>query len=115
MAFGPGLPFLHVSEHASASPIDFATIGDHIVIPGSPGLQTHVYGMFFSVDGPVNVTFRSGATALSGSLQFANASNIVLPTLAEPWFVTAIGEDFIMNTNAARQLGGRLIWLYGPV
>jgi len=91
----------------SSKVINFSNTGDNTVIAGVTGTKINVYGIFYTVAGATNVTFKDGTTALSGAYVLtANGSSQTLHLFDEPYFACSDGKDFIMNQSGAVAITG---------
>lgn len=89
-------------------PIDDALSGDNTVIAATAGQKIHVVNMVFTVAGEVNVKLMSGATDISGVMDFggeAEPRGAVIPLGVGP-IVCGTGEAFIINLSAVVQISG---------
>jgi hypothetical protein len=58
-------------------PINFTGSGDQVLVSGTAGSRIAVLQFFFIVSASVTLTYKSGATALSGPLAFlANGAQV---------------------------------------
>lgn len=108
MAEIPG-EFGNSSKSASVS-VDAASLGDNTLITCPAGSTIRVFQMFIVLGGAANVTFKSGATSLTGALPMLSNGDITLDYSGFPWFTTARDEDFVMNLSAAVQVSGRIYY-----
>ncbi len=82
--------------------------GDQTIVAGVANKRIYVYGFALSTSTVVNWTWKSGATSLSGPVQ-ANAWS-QSPVLGSPaFFVTAAGDNLVLNLSASATLGG-VVW-----
>ena len=93
-------------------PINFTGSGDQVLVTGATGTRIAVLQFFFIVSATVILTYKSGATALTGPLAFlANGAQvqdfIQLPLMCND------GDNFIINAAASVTLGGTL-WFARP-
>lgn len=94
------------------SPISFTGTGDQILIPGTAGFKIAVLQFFFIVSGTVNLIYRSGVTALTGTLSFTSNGAQVQDFIQLP-LTCNDGDPFIINASTAVTLGGT-IWYAKP-
>ncbi len=81
--------------------------GDNTIVPAVVGQVTSLYRMLITVDNVTNITFKRGATVLSGPMaMFAGGSLMLPPNGAQPWLVTGVNEALILNSSAAVNIGG---------
>lgn len=104
--------------------VDVRMDGDTVLLPGVAGKQILVYYAWVTTDADKDclITFKSGATPLSGPLVLIGAP-FVLPMLASKWmgspayswFTCAPGEDLVVNvTKVGVIVGGFLGYSYFP-
>jgi hypothetical protein len=95
--------------------ISFNASGDTTIIAAQAGRPLCVYGLFFTVDGATNVTFKDGAsTLLSGAVVLTgNGSSINLQPQDEPYYTTTIGNGFVLNSTNAVTFSGTVWFTYG--
>jgi|ERR1700747_1513470 len=95
--------------------ISFSASGDNTVVTGVSGQVVKVFGLFFTVAGATNITFKDGASnSLSGAVVLTgNGSAMTLQIGPEPYFVTASGNNFVMNSSSAVQVSGTVYYTVG--
>lgn len=88
--------------------INFATSGDHTVIP-AVAAQTHkVHALVLTAASTVTITFKNGAGAFTGAFTLAAGVPFVLEYMEDPWFTCGTNTDFVINTSGAVQVTGTL-------
>lgn len=93
------------------APIDAAAAGDNTLVAAVATKSIKVYRLFLVVAAPTVLTFKSGAaTALTGAMSFAANGAITLDLASLPWFETAAGEAFVLNSSNAVQISGALYY-----
>ncbi|MBA7495168.1 hypothetical protein ES702_05747 [subsurface metagenome] len=88
--------------------IDIATAATHAIIAATAGQKIHVINLIFTVGGDCNITLKTGATAMTGAMDFGGtgeARGIVIPLGVGP-LVCASGEAFNITLSAAEQVSG---------
>lgn len=107
--FGPN-PSLLVS-----APVSFSSANDNtIVAAGAANQIIRVFRIWFVVATATNITFKSGAsTALSGVATLGANGALVFDHAGEPWFTTAAGQAFVINSSAAVVVGGTVYFTLG--
>lgn len=90
--------------------INEASGGDHIIIPGLAGQTIRVFRIFFVLTADTDVTFKDGATALTGPLPMLASGSITLDFTELHWFITSAGNDFVINTTPNAGFGGRVYY-----
>lgn len=95
--------------------INFSTSGDNTIVSGATNTVIKVYGLFYTVGGATNITYKDGAAnALSGAVVLtANGSSQNLQPFGEPYFVTTSGNSFIMNSSVGVQVSGTIYYTLG--
>ncbi len=89
--------------------ISFAASGDNTVVAAGAGSQTvKVYRLMLVVSGATNLTFKSGATGLTGAMAFTANGSMVLDLSGEPWFTTGAATAFVINSSVAVQVSGQV-------
>ena len=90
------------------SPISFTGSGDHIIVPGVSGFTIAVLQLFFVLSAAGSLTYKSGSTAISGSLpMLANAG--ITQDFGQLQLSCNLGDPFIINTSTSIN-GGGTIW-----
>lgn len=89
-------------------PVNFSGAGDNIIIPGVAGKRIKVLQLFYVVAALTDITFKSAATALSGSLNYPAAAAQVQDFIQLP-IDCNIGDAFVLNSSSAVQVGG-IVW-----
>lgn len=90
------------------APISFSASGDNVVILGTVGKIIKVLQLFFVVTGNTSLVFKSGSTALTGTMDMLAHGSVVLDYIQLP-LTCAAGNDFIINSGTAINIGGT-IW-----
>jgi len=88
--------------------ISFSSSGNNVVVLGVTSQRIKILQFFLVLAGATNLTYYSGATPLSGPLDFsANAAQvqdfIQLPLTCN------VGDSFVINSTNAVQVGGT-VW-----
>jgi len=90
--------------------LSFAASGDNTIVTATASQTTRVHRIWFVSAAPVDVIFKSAATALTGTLSMSGRSTLMLDMSTEPWFVTGTNEALIINLSAAVQCSGRIYY-----
>jgi hypothetical protein len=91
-------------------PISFSSSGDNIVIAAVSGKLITVVQLYLVVAGATNITFKDGATALSGAMPMSTNGSIVLDVNQNlSWFITS--GNFVINSSAAVQVSGEVYYV----
>lgn len=102
------------THNLRSAAINISASGDSTVITGGTNQIVKVYGLFFTVAGATNITFKDGTTALSAAVVFTgNGSAMTLQINDEPYFVTTSGNNFVMNSSSAVQISGTVYYTVG--
>jgi len=92
--------------------INFNGAGDNTIVAGATGKQTKVFRLKLVVAGATSISIKDGAgTVLDGPWAFGANQGIVLDFTGiwmPPWYTTLAGNDFIINSTNAVQVGGNL-------
>lgn len=90
------------------SKIDFSTAISFCTVPLVPGKSICITNLMLTVDGQTNITFRSGATPISGPLDFGGADEPrgMVHHFGNFPLKTVIGESFCIYQDAAVQVSG---------
>lgn len=105
----PGVTVVPVLTNA---PLNFQPLAaaDNTLIAGVPLKTIKVYRMLVTFGAGSNVEFFSGPSAglnnLSGIINMFAGGSIMLQPSGIPWFVTAVGDGFVMNSSGAVNMGG---------
>lgn len=87
-----------------------ALIGDNTLIPGVLGQSTRLYRMLLTFGGNTIIQFWNGPSAgalkLSGAIQMYQGGSFFLPPSGVPWWSMAAGNDLVMSSTAAVNIGG---------
>lgn len=100
IAFAPGLAQL------SSVPVVISASGDNTIIAGASGLRVKLYRLLLVADGLTYLTFKNGATALSGAIPVYTGGGLTLDLSGEPWYQTTAGQDLVLNSANAVAMGG---------
>jgi hypothetical protein len=95
--------------------LNFSSTGDNTIITAGAVGPINVYGMFFTVTGATNITFKDSVVgALSGAIVLtANGSSITLPVSEEPLYYTQPGSNFVINQSGSATIGGTIYYTIG--
>ena len=104
-----------VDQHLSGAAINFAAAGDNTVITGVTDKGIYVYKYFLVVAAATNLTFKDGATSLTGAIPLAANEAMVFTFDTRPWYETTLGNDFIINNSNAVQVSGRVYYIQAPL
>lgn len=108
------LQFAHMMDadaflSLTSDPINFSLAGGNVVVSGAVGQKVYVYRIFMVVSGDTTITFQDGpVTALSGPISLLANGAVTLDISNCPWFQTSEGNDFVINSSNAVQVGGKI-------
>ena len=92
--------------------INSAAGGDLVIVAAVAGQAVRVYRLILFPITASNITIKDGAnTSLTGAMTIGTGGLIQLPYDGEPWFVTSVGNAFIINSSAAVQVSGRAYFI----
>jgi hypothetical protein len=89
--------------------INFSGSGDNIIATGTAGKITRILEIFFVIGGTTVLTFKSGATPISGGMSFNTSGAMFMDYIHMSLDCLNAGDNFIINSTAAVQIGGT-IW-----
>lgn len=85
--------------------INESGIATHEIVAAVSGKSIRVHSLMFTVGGPVNITWRSGANNLSGAMEFADSGGMAVSSeVGLMW--TNPGEALNLVADAAVQISG---------
>lgn len=103
-------PALGIFARTTSAVISFSSSGDNTVVAGVTAQTIRVWKLFVvnsDASTATNITFKdSTPTSLSGAFRLVSGGSTVLDLDGEPWYVTASGKGFVINSSAAVQLSG---------
>jgi hypothetical protein len=89
--------------------IDKNTAADHVLLAVQDGKRFCITYLRIRAVGPVNVTFKSGSTVISGPHVFSGAGELIWSNGGQPIFrARATGDDFVMTLSGAVAVQGGL-------
>lgn len=98
----------------STAPITFSGSGDTIVIALVASNRILVDRIWLVSGGSTNLTFKDGAgTSLSGAVPLSANGGLTFDLSGEPWFITSLGNDFVINSSSAVQVSGQVYYHLG--
>lgn len=81
-----------------------------VVSAGGSGVKYRVHAVATVAAGANNVYFKSGTTAICGTMALAANGGFVLPYNPEGWFVTAANEALVFTTSAIVATGVTVVY-----
>ena len=99
------------------APIDTSASGDTTLVTGIAGRCIKVMQYTIVAGGAVTVTFKSGSTALTGGMPFAQNGGAAVAHgpidrgIPHGLFKTAPGADLKINLSDAVQVGGHMAYV----
>lgn len=88
--------------------INFSASGATTIIAGVAGQRINIMKLMLVTGGATTLTMQDTASALSGPLPLLANGAIVLTYDGCPWFTTAAGAGFQINSTAAVAVGGTI-------
>ena len=92
--------------------IDINSSGDNTIVSATAGKQIHVHCIVFTVGGEVDIVYKEGTTAFTGSMDFGGTDEprgIVASHHMCP-IVLPNNQDFVINLSADVQVSGYLCY-----
>lgn len=109
---GAVLTDMPAAARMTQASVSAAGAGDNTIVAGTGGQTIRVHKIFLVFASDVNVTIKDGAgTSLTGVITMKAGGSIVLDFDSEPWFVTSVGNAFVINLSAAVQMSGRVYYV----
>jgi hypothetical protein len=90
--------------------IDFSANGDNTLIALVAAKKIKVHRLFLVVSTATNLTFKDGATALTGAMFMSANGGFTLDMQGDPWFTTTAGAAFVLGQSGTAQISGRLYY-----
>ena len=100
-------------ELAGAKFDNAAAAGDTVAVAGAAGQVIRVYRLFLVAAAATSITFKDGATALTGAMSLAANEAMILDFDGEPWFTCSNAANFVVNSANAVQVSGRVYYTQG--
>lgn len=94
--------------------IDCSTTGDNTLIAAIAAKKIKVHRLFFVVSTATAITFKCGSTAQTGAMSMSANGGFTLDMQGDPWFTTAVLEDFILSQSGSAQISGRIYYTAVP-
>lgn len=96
------------------APFTANTLGDNVVIAGSPTATTiQVVAIFFQCGTATTIIARAGSTALTGTMTFSTGGGFQLPNNGQvPYFTCSNGDDFIIHLSGLTGTCGGFVMYY---
>ncbi len=88
--------------------VDFTGAGDNTIISGVLGQKIKVLQFFIVIAAATDLIYKSGSTALTGTMTYAGGGAHVQDFIQLP-ITLASGDSFVVNNSAGVQIGG-MIW-----
>ena len=96
------------------APISFSAAGDNIVVAGVAGMYVKVLQFFLVLDGTSILTFKSNASLISGPMSMLANGSIVLDYIQLPLQTVSPGDNFVINSSNAVNVGGVIWYILAP-
>lgn len=98
-------------NHLLVLPINFSTTGDNIIAPAVASNRIVVERIWLVCTGATSLTFKDGASiSLSGAAAMSANGGLTFDATGEPWFVTTLGNAFIINQSGSTQVSGMVYY-----
>ena len=110
--------FAHAQCPTNAQPavVNLTGTGDNTVIAADSSRQIRVWQFFMDnthASTDVNVTWKSGSTAISGAYLLVHAGGAHSePCTGTPWAIIPVGSAFVLNTSASGSIQGTVYFTY---
>ena len=85
--------------------------GEKTIIAAAAGKTYRILAIFFYLAAAEAITIKSGSTALTGAMTISSFERDF--TTAQPWFICADNEAFIISLATGGQTSGRVYYLEG--
>ena len=102
---GQKYAYARLSELYTA-PINFNTSGDHIIVPATPYTRIGIQRIWFVCSSGTQITIKDGTSQFTGPLSMGQDGGFTLDTTGEAWFITSLGNSFIINSSDNVQVSG---------
>lgn len=99
------------------APIVASTSGDNIILPAVAGKRYKILAYILSSSGTNDIVWKSGTTALSGSMNMVAGGTIAVhlgdqwPSGGLPVLTTSLGDAFIISLSASNVVGGHITYV----
>lgn len=92
----------------TSAKIDFSGSGDNTIVSGQAGKQIKLASLVLTVGGETNLTLKSGATAITGPMDFGGTDEPrgIVDTHGYCALELAVGQNFVINSSVAVQVSG---------
>lgn len=112
------MPRLAIDIHADTDDllkanINFTGSGNNTIVAGVPNQIIRLYKIFFVAQAATVITYQDELNAISGPIGFTANGSMTLMFDTKPWFVTSAGNDLILNSTNAVQVGGTVYYTQG--
>lgn len=97
-------------KQLNTAAITAASSGDNTIIAAVTGRAINVWKMWFTTAAAVNVVFKAGSTALSGTEVFGGNGSNFFPYDGSPYFYIPPNTAFVINLSGAVALGGMIYY-----
>jgi hypothetical protein len=95
--------------------ISISASGDNTVVAAVSGRPIKVHQIFLVANAAVNVKFKDGASSdlNATAINLSSGGAITLQYTGQPWWVTTVGNAFIINLSGAVACTGRVYYTEG--
>jgi hypothetical protein len=95
------------TAQTTLAPISFSGSGANTVVAGVAGQTVRVWRLLIVMGGTTNITFADTTpTSFTGAMPMLANGSITLDFDSEPYFVTATGKGFVINSSNGVQVSG---------
>lgn len=105
------MPATPITSSLIGAQINVSGAGDTVIISGVALQTIRVFKLFLVAEAATTLKFKNGAGAdFTPYMKLTAGGSIVLDFDSIPWFVTSVGDDFIINLSAGVQVSGRVMY-----
>ena len=106
----------HTHQSLLQAILSAALAGSNDLVAAVPGYKIAIYAWSFIAAGAVAITWKSGATSLSGAMNYGINGGEIRDVRAdgEPWYQTATGEALVLSLGGAVQVSGTIYYRLIP-
>jgi hypothetical protein len=113
------VPRLNIDLHGSdaamtAAAVNVNTSGDNTLVTGISGTVIRLYRLLLVPSAALTITIKDGSsTVLLGPMAIGANQILKLSFDSQPWAVTSMGNNLIINLSAGTQTGGASFYTQG--
>lgn len=94
-----------LSRAATSTVINLSAAGDASIVTPTAGKALRIASISFTAASLVNITFKSGTTAISGAMQLTDFSEAFNPAIG-----LATNQPFVLNLGSPIAVNGFVTW-----